>query len=305
VEPAQAQPPPQSQPPQPQAPQSQPGSSPESKAKHKKLQKDKPPSAGFRHMFGRKNRESKLPDNAAEALNGGQSGGAQAGGASLGRRLSGFRRKNPPNFVPEPAAAPAPAPAPVPAATPTYPSTPTPARTSEDDRTPVPSPRQHYDRSYDPSIRDSLSRVDSNEEEEAHQAFSSFDQGPLEDVPAFVPQDTPTTQSDDDDDADSAEPPTISRTRPDEKEASPSEAIPVHDRWAQIRKNAAERAAQRQTEEQKGGGPVPRAERDDGDTSGEETIESRVARIKARVAELTGNMEGGGSPGSRSPVRRP
>jgi hypothetical protein len=27
---------------------------------------------------------------------------------------------------------------------------------------------------------------------------------------------------------------------------------------------------------------------DDGETSGEETIESRVARIKARVAELTG-----------------
>ncbi|KAI7132420.1 hypothetical protein KC352_g31042, partial [Hortaea werneckii] len=29
-------------------------------------------------------------------------------------------------------------------------------------------------------------------------------------------------------------------------------------------------------------------ETDDGETSGEETIESRVARIKARVAELTG-----------------
>ncbi|KAG7130390.1 hypothetical protein HYQ46_009960 [Verticillium longisporum] len=34
----------------------------------------------------------------------------------------------------------------------------------------------------------------------------------------------------------------------------------------------------------------------DDDTSGEETIESRVARIKARVAELTGNMEGTTSP---------
>ena len=31
---------------------------------------------------------------------------------------------------------------------------------------------------------------------------------------------------------------------------------------------------------------------DEGETSGEETIESRVARIKARVAELTGNMDG-------------
>ncbi|KFY13970.1 hypothetical protein V491_06198, partial [Pseudogymnoascus sp. VKM F-3775] len=41
----------------------------------------------------------------------------------------------------------------------------------------------------------------------------------------------------------------------------------------------------------------------DGETSGEETIESRVARIKARVAELTGNMENGG-PVAGGPVRR-
>jgi len=35
-------------------------------------------------------------------------------------------------------------------------------------------------------------------------------------------------------------------------------------------------------------------------------IESRVARIKARVAELTGNMETGGSPTASSrPSRRP
>jgi hypothetical protein len=34
-------------------------------------------------------------------------------------------------------------------------------------------------------------------------------------------------------------------------------------------------------------------------------IESRVARIKARVAELTGNMEANGSPTTRSPVRSP
>lgn len=51
------------------------------------------------------------------------------------------------------------------------------------------------------------------------------------------------------------------------------------DRWAQIRKNAAERAA-RMT-----------ADDGDSDSSGAETIESRVARIKARVAELTGNID--------------
>lgn len=86
-------------------------------------------------------------------------------------------------------------------------------------------------------------------------------------------------------------------------------ATPVQDRWAQIRKNAAERA-RKQSEEASGQNQMDRT--DDGETSGEESklfhflclqiyaddipaIESRVARIKARVAELTGNMEGPGS----------
>jgi len=58
------------------------------------------------------------------------------------------------------------------------------------------------------------------------------------------------------------------------------------DRWAQIRKNAAERATRRQAEEHSRNNA-----HNDGETSDEETIESRVARIKARVAELTGNMD--------------
>jgi len=62
------------------------------------------------------------------------------------------------------------------------------------------------------------------------------------------------------------------------------------DRWAQIRKNAAERAA-RQAEEAQGRTLHTDTRADDGEANGEETIESRVARIKARVAELTGNME--------------
>lgn len=59
-----------------------------------------------------------------------------------------------------------------------------------------------------------------------------------------------------------------------------SEASPI-DRWAQIRKNAAERAA-------KGNRESPSVAY--GDNSEEETIEARVARIKRRVAELTGNL---------------
>ncbi|ORY08199.1 hypothetical protein BCR34DRAFT_590047 [Clohesyomyces aquaticus] len=65
-----------------------------------------------------------------------------------------------------------------------------------------------------------------------------------------------------------------------------------NDRWDKIRKNAAERAARLSaTKSGQSSSQIPGTE-DDGDTSGEETIESRVARIKARVAELTGNMEG-------------
>ena len=67
--------------------------------------------------------------------------------------------------------------------------------------------------------------------------------------------------------------------------ASSSAESPVLDRWAQIRKNAAERARQRQQE------PAPQSTTlDEGNTSGEETIESRVARIKARAAELGVNL---------------
>ena len=136
-------------------------------------------------------------------------------------------------------------------------------RISEDQqRTPIASPSQNYDRSYDPSIQDSLSRVDTNDAHEARQAFSSFDQGPLEDVPAFVPEDSPRQSEDD-----AAVPPNISRVRTNDE----AEASPVQDRWAQIRKNAAERAAQRQSEEQSRGGYSGKTDVDDGETSGEES----------------------------------
>lgn len=83
---------------------------------------------------------------------------------------------------------------------------------------------------------------------------------------------------------------------------SNSQVPPAQDRWAQIRENAARRArenaskAEQEKSSASGGentNGAARPESTDGETSGEETIESRVARIKARVAELTGNMEGG------------
>lgn len=148
------------------------------------------------------------------------------------------------------------------------------------------------------------------EQREADQAFSRFDQGPMEDMPAFVPQDS--------DDEDSASAPAVHRRpvgqesrvprpvtppqqqslygRDDLSEDSVEvgrQASPNQDRWAQIRKNAAERAARLSEEQTRRSRSQSQSQRtDEGETSGEETIESRVARIKARVAELTGNVDG-------------
>ncbi|KAF2118600.1 hypothetical protein BDV96DRAFT_570249 [Lophiotrema nucula] len=136
------------------------------------------------------------------------------------------------------------------------------------------------------------------EQHEADQAFARFDQGPMDDMPAFVPNDS---------DEESLVSPSVPRYR---EQTTPTPQAPAtrddmsedsldltqtnsnpQDRWAQIRKNAAERAA-RVSEEQSRRSQSQSARTDEGETSGEETIESRVARIKARVAELTGNIEG-------------
>lgn len=265
------------------------GSSPEGK-RHQKLKKKEvgTGSGGFRKMFGRKKGDVKAPESAPEPSNGNT---LQAASIPLTRRFSGFRKKSP--STPGDG-------------TPTLSSQ---APISEDEVTPVATPHPDQGRSYDPSVS-SMSRVDSIEAREARHEFSRFDQGPLEDVPAFVPSPTSPTLS-----HDAAIPPPIAKQRPVEAPESPAtdEALPiVSDRWAQIRKAAADRAA-RQSEEQSHTTRSLKTDGDEGETSGEESkyhsnlqqkpptnvtlaIESRVARIKARVAELTGNMEGAGAP---------
>ncbi|KIW83421.1 hypothetical protein Z517_02666 [Fonsecaea pedrosoi CBS 271.37] len=158
----------------------------------------------------------------------------------------------------------------------------------------VAPPRTRRDEEYD-----QLSRVDTNEREHADREFSTFDQGPLVDQPAFVPVDTPPREEFL---TPIEEPPhapislhsgrSFQQTESSvEEEDGPAltQQVSPGDRWAQIRRNAAERAA-RQSEEQTSRSRTE-TRTDDGETSGEETIESRVARIKARVAELTGNMD--------------
>ncbi|GAM86453.1 hypothetical protein ANO11243_044670 [Dothideomycetidae sp. 11243] len=135
-----------------------------------------------------------------------------------------------------------------------------------------------------------------------------FDQGPL-DMPAFVPRgsfeaesvQSPAVSTFQDQGpsafirSQQALVDTISEVSEDEEEPI-APTVSHMDRWAQIRKNAAERAA-RASEEQSSRSQsqgrstfTDRTTTDDGETSGEETMDERVARIKARVAHLTGNM---------------
>ena len=241
------------------------GYSPESKAKANKLKKAKEPSTnGFKKMFGRKNRQSRVPEYPPQVTNGReavQAASTSSTGGGLGRRLSALRRKTPTEQPTAVAQSPAPTSS-APASRPI---------SEVQSITPVASPQHHdYDRSYDPSVQDEqLSRVDTADAHEARQAFSSFDQGPLEDVPAFVPEGSPEQSEDE------AAPPAIARTRSDDnndsevtKQTSP---VVVGDRWAQIRKNAAERAAARQSEEQSRGGYSQKTDGDDAETSGEES----------------------------------
>jgi hypothetical protein len=165
--------------------------------------------------------------------------------------------------------------------------------------------------------------ITEREQRDADREFSRFDQGPLDDVPAFVPESTPGSSVRGISPmpqqtefvhplpaarAPIAPPPAlpsapVSKPAPvpvpePEPVAAPvpeeQPASPAPDRWAQIRKNAAERAQrmnQQQEESRRShsqSGRTDKTDGDEGDTSGEETIESRVARIKARVAELTG-----------------
>ncbi|PNY25014.1 Morphogenesis-like protein MSB1 [Tolypocladium capitatum] len=240
-------------------------------------------SGGLRKLFARKNRSSKLPENASADLN-------------------GMLHQEQPAADPDVQQTPTPAATPSPARenrAPVQPQEPeTPAQHPYVE--PLVSPHQvpetpktieHPEPAYEHSVGEDLSRVNTRDAAEASQEFSRFDQGPLAEQPAFNP---------DEDDGDATPPPIARHPRLQESEKVEDKLIQsaspgVQDRWAQIRKNAAQRAATKVKDEPTRGAAIKAAEGDD-DTSGEETIESRVARIKARVAELTGNMEDSSSP---------
>ncbi|KAL1643261.1 hypothetical protein SLS58_004932 [Diplodia intermedia] len=263
------------------------------KEEHKKLKKPAQTGGGgggggFKKLFGKKKAatEPVQPQSSEPAPV--ASGGLQVPqqqGNGLVRTLSGMGRKKP-----------------MPAA---------PAPEAPGEKTEPAAPMRNEAVMYTED-RPPLSRVHTDEREEAEAQFSRFDQGPLDDQPAFVPEDTddealtphathfqealeePETPGGDD--VSQADVSSISSASIDLAQ----QVSPTQDRWAQIRRNAADRAA-RMSEDQSYSRPrisesqTSRTTVDDGDTSGEETIESRVARIKARVAELTGNMDQSGN----------
>ncbi|KAF4534630.1 uncharacterized protein LTHEOB_12925 [Lasiodiplodia theobromae] len=262
------------------------------KDEHKKLKKPAQTGGGggFKKLFGKKKAATEpiQPEKTEPVPT--ASGGLQVPqqqGNGLVRTLSGLGRKKP------------------------APAEPTPEASAEKAE-PSAAPGMRNEAVMYTEDRPPLSRVHTNEREEAEAQFSRFDQGPLDDQPAFAPEDaedealTPHATHFQDapevpetpggDDVSQADVSSISSASIDLAQ----QVSPTQDRWAQIRKNAAERAA-RMSEDQSYSRPrfsesqTSRTTMDDGDTSGEETIESRVARIKARVAELTGNMDSSGN----------
>ncbi|KAG5979243.1 hypothetical protein E4U55_005384 [Claviceps digitariae] len=247
----------------------------------------------FRSLLRRKNRSSKIPDHAATELpallrkkNPAIAADSHDDEHAQPLATSEVVVSSPQSEKPAPATTHAPAQE-------TLDSSEATVTTPEPKLETSPAPVVNTEPSYEPSVGESLTPVDTQDAAEARDEFSRFDQGPLTEQPAFA--------ADDDDDDDDATPPPIARhpvaKQETEESGTPAEPIErlnqgaspgVQDRWAQIRKNAAQRAATRQRDER---ARLSQNSGEDDDTSVEETIESRVARIKARVAELTGNME--------------
>ncbi len=119
-----------------------------------------------------------------------------------------------------------------------------------------------------------LSRVSTDERKEADHEFSTFDQGPLVEQPGFVPPESPvrSEQTNFPREESSQQIPGAFESQAEKEEAHEANDLtrsisPVQDRWAQIRKNAAERAAMQMEQQNR----QSEAKTDDGETSGEES----------------------------------
>lgn len=242
------------------------GDSPKQK---KKLHKDEKKGGGFRRLFGRTRRASKVPDTDDTPVD-------------MATFLAGERA--------------APTPEPFTPQTPIKADTPqqqTPRDGTPREQLPI-SPMSSQQQAEDvESPHEDISRVNTAEANEANDEFSRFDQGPLADQPAFVP--------DNDEEEDDASPQPIRRrkspvapepeaveepvaepqqkTKPRPKpmmQSNEPQQAPAIERWAQIKKNAAERAAaarlQQQEEQNKATAKAPARPEETSDASGEESM---------------------------------
>jgi hypothetical protein len=237
-------------------------------------------SNAFRKLFGGKSKENDKTNRRSIDIQN-QPSLAPPSESSLGRRISIMRKKSGPSasvpkqFPPKP----------------TQSASISEAAPEAQYGPPMPvSPPLHN------GSQANISRTDTRDNEHANAEFSRFDQGPMQDMPATVPRDS----IDDDRDAASEVPesPTAKRynTRaaamldpnfqppatyephaaPLERSETPfndaasersveDQPPATQDRWAQIRENAARRAARASEEQSR-----PRTE-DEGETSGEES----------------------------------
>jgi len=131
----------------------------------------------------------------------------------------------------------------------------------------------------DPVRNDSFATgTSSNEERTSKQVFSNFDAGPLADMPAFVPDDSPEPSPSGVQhatahhgvDLEDGEISPMTPTNQSQPEVEPP-ASPVMDRWAQIRKNAADRAKKSADDNTTTTTETRATTVDDGETSSEES----------------------------------
>ncbi|THY02666.1 DUF1708-domain-containing protein [Aureobasidium pullulans] len=257
---------------------------------------------GFKRMFSRRDKS----DDGKRNFNGQQPSASMTSLAppsetNLGRKLSLLRKKS---TTPTPPAQPT-----MPTAEPLFPrrAVPNSLAPASEPSPPAVSPLEPTFSQQHLTLDDNMvSPMHSEDRSNVDEEFQRFDQGPLSDAPAWTPRESIDSHLQEEEahkadleaghlNAPGGFPETPMETPMEQTEPVYDSAQPVAnnlDRWAQIRKNAAERAA-RISEDQNSRRPshFTTGTEDEGDTSGEESIEDRVARIKARVAHLTGNLE--------------
>ncbi|GKZ84516.1 hypothetical protein AnigIFM56816_009849 [Aspergillus niger] len=261
--------------------------------------KKKPGNAGFKSMFGTVKKKNEPEPKPPMKPTGSAVAAARA--ALEDKARAAQEQTIRPSTNGKPTLKKKPVPITVPVEAPKPAESPKPAEPAVQEKAPKPTePTVSLDalkppvsQSDEPQIRrqaeyDALSRIDTRERAAADQEFSRFDQGPLVEQPAFVPNDSPVSERFPEKPASFHSATDRVSVEPQDEPSPPPQPINTSfDRWAQIRQNAAARAAQVESHAD---------DSDDDNTSEEESFESRAARIKARVAELTGNMQAASKP---------